>query len=244
MPLTFLRTPPARPTCCKFLKLSNITMSPPRLPILLWLCASFFPWRYAWNRVHQPVTPQEHATELVPFVCYGEQMNPVFGSFVIHLDLYSLDYYCHCLILLRCRDRPRRWTINDQEPLLTHLGLYQDSSADRLQAGADWLVVVLQQFKLSIEESHNANDGNAKGGGEKHFVEHLFLLVSDPVLGQTARICSPCCKPDWSDNRPARPACQIHCTAVDLSKTQLITGRLWPPQQVHRSAVNLSDLCP
>ena len=25
-------------------------------------------------------------------------MNPVFGSFVIHLDLNSLDYYCHCLI--------------------------------------------------------------------------------------------------------------------------------------------------
>ena len=89
-------------------------------------------------------------------------------------------------------------------------------------------MVVLQQFKLSIEESHNANDGNAKGGGEKHFVEHLFLLVSDPVLGQTARICSPCCKPDWSDNRQARPACQIHCTAVDLSKIRLITVGLYP----------------
>ena len=85
-------------------------------------------------------------------------------------------------------------------------------------------MVVLQQFKLPIEESHNANDGNAKGGGEEHFVEHLFLLVSDPVLGQTTRICSPCHIPDWSDNRQARPAGRIHCTAVDHSKTQLITG--------------------
>ena len=82
-------------------------------------------------------------------------------------------------------------------------------------------MVVLQQFKLSIEESHNANDGNAKGGGEKHFVEHLFLLVSDLGLGHTARICSPRNKPDWSDNRQARPACQIHCTAVDLRKHSL-----------------------
>ena len=66
-------------------------------------------------------------------------------------------------------------------------------------------MVVLQQFKLSIEESHNANDGNAKDGGEEHFVEHLFLLVSDPCLGHSARISSPCNKPDWSNNRQARP---------------------------------------
>ena len=64
-------------------------------------------------------------------------------------------------------------------------------------------MVVLQQFKLSIEESHNANDGNAKGGGEEHFVEHLFLLVSDLGLGHTARICSSCYKPAWCENRPA-----------------------------------------
>ena len=38
------------------------------------------------------------------------------------------------------------------------------------------ILVVLQQLKLSTEESHNAGDGNAKGGCEKHFVEHLFLL--------------------------------------------------------------------
>ena len=85
-------------------------------------------------------------------------------------------------------------------------------------------MVVLQQFKLSIEESHNANDGNAKGGGEKHFVEHFFLLVSDPVLGQTARICSPCCKPDWSDNRPPRGAGAdpLHCSAMDLPLPVLV----------------------
>ena len=53
-------------------------------------------------------------------------------------------------------------------------------------------MVVLQQFKLSIEESHNANDGNAKGGGEEHFVEHLFLRVSDLGLGQTIMICWCC----------------------------------------------------
>ena len=82
-------------------------------------------------------------------------------------------------------------------------------------------MVVLQQFKLSIEESHNANDGNAKGGGEEHFVEHLFLLVSDPGLGHMARICSPFNKLDWCDNRPARPAGQIHCTALVLSKKYL-----------------------
>ena len=52
-------------------------------------------------------------------------------------------------------------------------------------------MVVLQQFKLSIEESHNANDGNAKGGGEEHFVEHLFLLASALGLGHMARISSP-----------------------------------------------------
>ena len=78
--------------------------------------------------------------------------------------------------------------------------------------------MVLQQFKLSIEESHNANDGNAKGGGEEHFVEHFFLLVSDPFLGHTARIRSLCIKLDRSDNRPERPTGQIHCTAVLLSK--------------------------
>ena len=44
---------------------------------------------------------------------------------------------------------------------------------------------VLQQQKLSIEESHGANDGHAQGGGEKQFVEHLFLLISVPGLRQT-----------------------------------------------------------
>ena len=53
-------------------------------------------------------------------------------------------------------------------------------------------MIVLQQLKLSIEESHNTNDGYAKGGGEKHFVEHIFLLVSDLGLGQTIMICWCC----------------------------------------------------
>ena len=56
-------------------------------------------------------------------------------------------------------------------------------------------MVVLQQLNLSIEESHNANDGNAKGGGEEHFVEHLFLIVSDIGLGQTINICGSVYKP-------------------------------------------------
>ena len=59
-------------------------------------------------------------------------------------------------------------------------------------------MVVQQQLKLSIEESHNANDGYAKGGGEKQFVEHLFFLISALGLGQTAIICSSLNKPDWS----------------------------------------------
>ena len=79
-------------------------------------------------------------------------------------------------------------------------------------------MIVLQQLKLSIEESHNANDGNAKGGGEEHFVEHLFLLVSDLGLGHMARISSPCNKLDWCDNRPLNRQALIHCSAVILSK--------------------------
>ena len=49
-------------------------------------------------------------------------------------------------------------------------------------------MVVLQQLNFSIEESHNTNDANAKGGGEKHLVEHLLLVVSDLGLGQTVMI--------------------------------------------------------
>ena len=86
-------------------------------------------------------------------------------------------------------------------------------------------MVVLQQLNLSIEESHNANDGSAKGGGEKHFVEHLFLLFSGLVLGQMVRFCSSCHKPDWSDNRLARLADQIHCTAIVLSEKVSLNRR-------------------
>ena len=67
-------------------------------------------------------------------------------------------------------------------------------------------MVVLQQFKLPIEESHYANDGNAKGGGEEHFVEHLFLLVTDPGQRHTARMCITCYELDWSEDRPTRIA--------------------------------------
>ena len=90
-------------------------------------------------------------------------------------------------------------------------------------------MIVLQQLNLFIEESHNANDGNAKGGGEEHFVEHLFLLVSDPGLGRMARICSPFNKLGWCDNRPSRPAGQIHCTAVVVSETVSLKRRTKAP---------------
>ena len=104
-------------------------------------------------------------------------------------------------------------------------------------------MIVLQQLKLSIEESHNANDGNAKGGGEEHFVEHLFLIVSYLGLGHTTRICSPYNKLDWSNNRPARPAGQIRCTAVVLSKTPAHNWQAMGPG-VPCSSVNLRDLHP
>ena len=55
-------------------------------------------------------------------------------------------------------------------------------------------MIVLQQLKLSIEESHNTNYGYANGGSEKHFVEHLFL-VSDLGLGQTIRFVGTVYKP-------------------------------------------------
>ena len=88
-------------------------------------------------------------------------------------------------------------------------------------------MVVLQQFKLSIEESHNANDGNAKGGSEEHFVEHLFLLVSGLGLGQTARLCSSYYKPDWSDNRPPRGAGSdpLHCSRSQRKSTSKPAGK-------------------
>ena len=53
-------------------------------------------------------------------------------------------------------------------------------------------MVVQQQLKLSIEESHSANDGHAQGGSEKQFVEHLFLLVSVLGLRQIVSTCSYC----------------------------------------------------
>ena len=67
-------------------------------------------------------------------------------------------------------------------------------------------MVVQQQLKLSIEESHCANDGHAQGGSEKQFVEHLFLLVAVLGIRQIVSTCCSCYKPEWSENRPARPA--------------------------------------
>ena len=55
-------------------------------------------------------------------------------------------------------------------------------------------MIVLQHLKLSIEESHNANDGNTKGGGEEHFIEHLVLLASDFGIAQKIKICWRCLK--------------------------------------------------
>ena len=88
-------------------------------------------------------------------------------------------------------------------------------------------MVVLQQLNLSIEESHNANDGNAKGGGEKHFVEHLFLLVSALGLGHMARFCSPFNKLDWCDNRPPKGAGSdpLHCSRSQRKSTSKQAGK-------------------
>ena len=66
-------------------------------------------------------------------------------------------------------------------------------------------MVVLHQLKLSIEEAHGPNNGHAEGGGENNFVEHLFLVVYDLGLRQIISLCSCRYKPEWSENRPARP---------------------------------------
>ena len=66
-------------------------------------------------------------------------------------------------------------------------------------------MVVLHQLKLSIEEAHGPNNGHAEGGGENNFVEHLFLVVYDLGLRQIISICSCRYKPEWSENRQARP---------------------------------------
>ena len=79
-------------------------------------------------------------------------------------------------------------------------------------------MVVLQQLKLSIEESHSANDGHAQGGGEEYVVEHLFLLESHIGLGQTLTFCSSCYKSEWSENRPLRPATSVSTTSVTMVK--------------------------
>ena len=80
-------------------------------------------------------------------------------------------------------------------------------------------MIVLQQLKLPIEESHNTNDGYTKGGGEKHFVEHIFLLVYDLGLVQTINICGSVYKPlrGVKTGHQGAPV-QIHSTAHVLSE--------------------------
>ncbi len=88
-------------------------------------------------------------------------------------------------------------------------------------------MILLQKLKLSIEESHSANDGHAQGGGEKHFVEHLFLLVSALGLRQIVSTCSSYYKPEWSENRPARPAGlnPLHCSRFQRKSTSKPAGK-------------------
>ena len=103
-------------------------------------------------------------------------------------------------------------------------------------------MVVLQQLKLSIEESHNANNGYAKGGGEEHFVEHLFLLASDLGLGHAARFCSSYYKLDWCDNRPARPTGSdpLHCNRSQRKAAHNLQAR--GQTQINCTAGDVSDL--
>ena len=104
-------------------------------------------------------------------------------------------------------------------------------------------MIVLQQLKLSIEESHNANDGNAQSGGEEHFVEHLFLLVSDPGLGHLARICSPCYRLDWSENWPAKlvPACYGPLSVSMASERLAIRPRQLKTSKCRITALRVLD---
>ena len=91
-------------------------------------------------------------------------------------------------------------------------------------------MVMQQQLKLSKEESHSANDGHAQGGGEKQFVEHLFLLVSDLGLRQIVSTCSSYYKPEWGENRPARP---IGSNSLQRSQSQRSTPLKAPGTTCH-----------
>ena len=63
-------------------------------------------------------------------------------------------------------------------------------------------MVLLQQFKLSVEERHGTNDGYTMNSNEKQFIEHLFFLVSDPGLRQSVSMCHSCYKPKLSEEPP------------------------------------------
>ena len=104
---------------------------------------------------------------------------------------------------------------------------------------------VLQQQKLSIEESHGAKDGHAQGGGENNFVKHLFLLVYDLVLGQMISIFSSCSKSEWSNNRPPCPLStqgKSNPNPDPRRRGRLLGGRRWRWAEAHpEGAVFPSD---
>ena len=98
-------------------------------------------------------------------------------------------------------------------------------------------MVVQQQLKLSIEESHCANDCFAQGGGEKQFVEHLQLgqslaflsphvavrlfaavvgRLGDLMARQTSVMVLP-----WATSCSA-----VHCFAYPSAKTPECTTRI------------------
>ena len=63
-------------------------------------------------------------------------------------------------------------------------------------------MVVLQQLKIFIEESHGTNDGSTMDSIEKQFIVHLFLLVSDLGTRQSLSMCDSCYKPKLSEELP------------------------------------------
>ena len=65
----------------------------------------------------------------------------------------------------------------------------------------------LKQPHLAIDQSHKSNNRKADGSGENHFVEHLFLLVSDLVLGQKLSVSNSVYKVKWGENRTLKAEC-------------------------------------
>ena len=73
---------------------------------------------------------------------------------------YGLDQHCHTL--LGCN--LRRQQLQQGEHLTRKCRLWAPTWQKEMgwAPEAGQLVIVLEQLKLSIEESHNTNDGNAK----------------------------------------------------------------------------------